>query len=133
MSDKFEKCRVCGAVTEYLWNGQLLDLKSVRYFECSHCGYVQTEYPYWHERAYSEAINDSDNGIMARNLANRKIVLATLFTLGRLDERVIDCAGGYGILVRLLRDLGIDAFWSDLYSQNLVARGFEYTAGGGGA
>ena len=81
--------------------------------------------------AYSEAINDSDPGIMARNLANRNIVLATLFTLGQLDERVIDCAGGYGILVRLLRDLGIDAFWSDLYCKNLVARGFEYATGVG--
>ena len=58
MTDKLENCRVCGAVTDYLWNGYQLDLKSIRYFECSHCGYVQTEYPYWHERAYSEAIND---------------------------------------------------------------------------
>jgi len=37
----------------------------------------------------------------------------------------VDCAGGYGILVRLLRDCGIDALWSDRYCQNLVARGFE--------
>ncbi len=41
---------------------------------------MQTEDPYWHERAYSEAINDSDTGIMTRNLANSKIVLAKLFT-----------------------------------------------------
>ena len=80
MTDKLQKCRVCGAVTDYLWDGQLLDLTSVHYFECSHCGYVQTEDPYWHERAYSEAINDSDTGIMTRNLANSKIVLAKLFT-----------------------------------------------------
>ena len=38
MSDKMDKCRVCGAVTDYLWNGQLLDLKSVSYIECIYCG-----------------------------------------------------------------------------------------------
>ena len=35
--------------------------------------------------------------------------------------------GGYGILVRLLRDQGIDAVWSDPYCENVVARGFEHT------
>ncbi len=131
MSDKFDICRVCGAVTYYLWCGQLLDLKSVSYFECSHCGYVQTEYPYWLVQAYSEPINKSDTGIIARNHANRNIVLATLLSLGHLDRKVINCAGGYGILVRLLRDLGIEALWSDRYCQNLVARGFVYTTGDG--
>ena len=132
MPDKIENCRVCGALTNYLWDGKLLDLKYVRYFECPHCSYVQTEYPYWLDRAYFEAINQCDTGIMVRNLANTNIVLATLLSIGNLDCRVIDCAGGYGILVRLLRDLGIDAFWSDLYCENLVTRGFEYTIGGGG-
>lgn len=92
---------------------------------------MQTEYPYWLVQAYSELINKSDTGIIARNLSNRNIVLATLLSFGHLDRRVIDCAGGYGILVRLLRDLGIEALWSDRYCQNLVARGFEYTTGDG--
>lgn len=35
---------------------------------------------------------------------------------------------GYGILVRLLRDRGIDAMWSDPYCKNLLAVGFEHTA-----
>ncbi|MCC5641229.1 class I SAM-dependent methyltransferase, partial [Nostoc sp. CHAB 5844] len=42
------------------------------------------------------------------------------------NTRVVDCAGGYGILVRLLRDFGIDALWSDPYCKNLVAVGFEH-------
>ncbi len=29
-------------------------------------------------------------------------------------------------MVRLLRDYGVDAYWSDRYCENLVARGFEY-------
>jgi hypothetical protein len=93
--------------------------------ECRGCGYVQTEAPYWLARAYAESINDSDTGILQRNSRNACIVLATLISLGQLRGRVVDFAGGYGILTRLLRDIGVDAYWSDQYSANLLARGFE--------
>lgn len=129
MSEISDTCRVCGGKAKYLWNVDLLDI-TARYFECEVCGYVQTEPPYWLDRAYSEAINDSDTGIMSRNLNNVRVVLATLVILGSLYGKVVDYAGGYGILVRLLRDCGIDALWSDRYCQCLVARGFEYDSGG---
>ncbi len=119
-------CRSCGNQSRFVQNGVVLDM-DVSYFECPDCGYVQTETPYWLERAYAAAINDSDTGILVRNQANARIVLATLLMLGRLDGKLVDCAGGYGILVRLLRDYGVDALWSDRYCENLVARGFEHT------
>jgi hypothetical protein len=120
-----DACRACGGPTSPLWKGDLLDL-NVDYMRCSSCGYVQTEYPYWLDRAYAESINDSDTGIMARNQSNVRIVLATLLAIGKLDDRVVDFAGGYGILTRLLRDIGVDALWSDSFSKNLLARGFEH-------
>lgn len=120
-------CRLCGSQSPYLQSGVLLDMQ-VNYFECPNCGYVQTETPYWLGRAYTKAINDSDTGILVRNQINARIVLATMLLLGKLDGSVIDCAGGYGILVRLLRDYGINALWSDRYCNNLVARGFEHRA-----
>jgi hypothetical protein len=119
-------CRICKSPSFYIFSGQLLKCK-VKYYECAICGYVQTENPYWLEQAYATAINDSDTGIMARNQANSRIVLATLWQLGALDHTFVDCAGGYGILVRLLRDFGINAMWADRYCQNLLARGFEHT------
>lgn len=118
-------CRCCNSPTNPIFSGFLL-AHEVGYFDCSCCGYVQTETPYWLDQAYTEAINESDTGIMARNQANARIVLAILFVLGKLDGTVVDCAGGYGILVRLLRDYGINALWSDRYCKNLLARGFEY-------
>lgn len=99
----------------------------IDYFECPTCGYVQTEAPHWLDRAYAEPINQSDTGILVRNHTNARMVLATLLVLGRLDGTVVDCAGGYGILVRLLRDCGVNALWSDRYCENLLARGFEHT------
>ena len=99
----------------------------VGYFECPVCAYVQTEEPHWLDQAYASAINDSDTGIMVRNQINARIVLATLLLISKLNGNLVDCAGGYGILVRLLRDFGINALWSDRYCQNLLAKGFEYT------
>src|ERR1700683_4341432 len=99
MADWGDICRVCAGEAKYLWNGEVLDL-SLRYYECSACGYVQTEAPFWLDRAYASAINRSDTGILARNLLNAQIVMATLILLHRLNERIVDYAGGYGLLVR---------------------------------
>jgi hypothetical protein len=64
---------------------------------------------------------------MMRNQVNARIVLGTMFVLNKLNGTIVDYAGGYGIMVRLLRDYGVTALWSDPYCMNLVARGFEYT------
>jgi len=124
-------CRLCGVATRFLWLGRLLD-HDVTYWECPACSYVQTEEPFWLDQAYSEAINDSDTGIMSRNLANARIVPIALMLMGNFRATVVDYAGGYGILVRLLRDYGIEAFWTDPYCINLVSRGFEYAEGKAG-
>ena len=123
------ECRVCGADTHRIFAGQLLGRFHVEYFECMACRYVQTEEPYWLADAYIQTITVSDTGIMVRNRSNTLLVLATLYLLGVLHGRVVDYSGGYGILVRMLRDIGINAFWADKYSENLLASGFEYKGG----
>ena len=64
---------------------------------------------------------------MMRNATNVDLVISTLSTIGILKGKVVDFAGGYGILVRMLRDKGIDAYWSDQFTPNLLSRGFEYS------
>lgn len=120
-------CRICFNDFSFpIFAGGIFNV-SVNYFECSVCGYVQTEKPYWLDRAYKSAINYCDTGIMARNQGNVGLTLATLSVLKVISGTVVDYAGGYGILVRLLRDRGINAVWSDPYCENLLAVGFEYT------
>ena len=122
------RCRVCAKENDsIIFSGHIFE-KNVNYFECYACGYVQTEHPSWLDKAYSSAINNCDTGIMARNQSNVGLILATLSVLNQYDATVVDCAGGYGILVRLMRDLGVEALWSDPYCQNLLAVGFEYTS-----
>lgn len=125
----FSRCRICETNAKHLFFGRLLEVHEVEYFECPVCGYVQTEDPYWLEEAYRRSITSSDTGIMVRNQNNVRLVLATLYLLRGLDGTVVDYAGGYGILVRMLRDLGINAQWADRYSDNLLASGFEYRGG----
>lgn len=124
MITKTIECRVCGALSQHIFNSSLLR-HSVRYYECANCGYVQTETPHWLDEAYNEAINRSDTGILRRNERNARLVIRTLALIGHIRGTVIDCAGGYGLLVRMLRDRGVDALWADRYCDNLVARGFE--------
>ena len=119
-------CRCCKEkLKKQLFSAEILK-KEIAYFECDNCGYVQTEEPFWLKDAYSSAINNSDTGIMSRNLYNVSLVLATLTLMKSRSSPVVDYAGGHGFLVRLLRDIGVDAFWSDPYCENLVARGFEF-------
>jgi len=121
-------CRACGNCSAYLQGGIILQ-ESIQYFECDKCGYVQTQYPDWLDKAYSDTINTSDTGLLARNQFNSRVVLGTLMLLGNLSGRVVDYAGGYGILVRALRDFGVDASWMDPYCENLLAKGFEFEKG----
>jgi hypothetical protein len=104
--------------------GIVLDHK-ISYWECPVCLYLQTEEPHWLTEAYEHPINHSDTGILVRNSANTYKTLATIWALGIDDPLVVDVAGGYGILVRMLRDVGVTALWTDPYSENLFARGFE--------
>jgi hypothetical protein len=122
-----DTCRVCGALAKRVFAAPLLG-RPVDYFECECCGYLQTQQPDWLEQAYSRAINDVDTGIMLRSRLNVGRVLATLTCLGHLRGRVVDRAGGYGILVRMLQDAGIDARWSDKFCETLPARGSEADA-----
>lgn len=121
------KCRLCNVPISSTFAKATMLERDVLYYDCPSCGYLQTEEPTWLEEAYASPINSSDTGIMARNISNVPIVIATLSVMGKRNARVVDYAGGYGFLVRMLRDKGIDALWSDPYTDNLVARGFEYT------
>ena len=122
-------CRVCKGSSIVFDDGKFRGW-IVSYSECGHCGYIQANGLEWLEDAYASPINVIDTGLMVRNLRNIQEVLACITLLGKNDsKRVVDMAGGYGILTRLLRDEGVEAEWSDAFSRNLCARGFEYRSG----
>jgi hypothetical protein len=123
-SSSHQACRLCGGQSTFAFSQKVLS-RDVAYFDCAACGYFQTEQPHWLSEAYASPINDVDTGILWRNHLNVRRVIQTLAAFGMLSGRVGDHAGGYGVLVRLLRDAGVDARWRDKYCENLLARGFE--------
>lgn len=99
---------------------------TISYWYCSFCGFLQTETPYWLQEAYVSSINNSDTGIVVRNQILSKRVAVILYHLASPADMFLDYAGGYGLFTRMMRDFGYDFYWQDKYTQNLLARGFEY-------
>lgn len=122
-------CPIDGGAMKPVFSATVLGKYDVHYFVCQDCSFLQTEDPHWLEEAYRDAIAACDTGIMERNLHNALRIAAVLRVLGFGRSRIIDIAGGYGILTRLLRDIGFDCLWSDKYSDNLLAKGFEAPEG----
>jgi glycosyltransferase involved in cell wall biosynthesis len=119
------KCKVCESDSHYFAQGTVLGKYDVDYYQCSNCGFVQTEEPYWLEEAYSQAIASSDVGLAFRNLSFSQISKSLLFNFFNHDARFLDYGGGYGLFVRLMRDAGFDFHWLDKFCQNIFAQGFE--------
>lgn len=118
-------CRCCGRPAEAIFTSTVLG-RTVSYYECAHCHYVQTEQPSWLDEAYADALNTTDTGIVRRSARTTRIVAGVMTMLGCLHEPMLDFAGGSGLLVRMLRDLGVDARWHDPHCANVFARGFEH-------
>ena len=120
-------CRVCNMQLEAIFSTVLLQIYSVKYFKCSQCGYVQTEEPFWLKEAYDTPINDSDTGMIMRNLWHRNIAATLIYFLFNKKGKFLDYGGGYGVFVRLMRDVGFDFYWQDKHTENLFAQGFEFS------
>jgi 2-polyprenyl-3-methyl-5-hydroxy-6-metoxy-1,4-benzoquinol methylase len=123
--DANEKCPVCSQERELCFTQTILEKYEVNYFYCAHCGLLQTERPYWLEEAYENAIADADTGLVARNVAISKKLSNVLLLFFKKDGKYLDASGGYGMLTRLMRDIGFDFYWSDPYCENLLAKDFE--------
>jgi len=108
---------------------RLLKKYDVTYFCCSHCGLLQTEKPYWLDEAYETPIFDADTGLLARNISNSLVTAGVVACLSLGDGHIVDVAGGYGLLTRLLRDKGLDCYTTDKYCQNIFAKTYEPAAG----
>ena len=119
------KCVICGGVMQPLFEHQLLGHHNVRYERCPECGYICTESPYWLEEAYNSAIARSDIGLLSRNLRFRDLVPRVIDRSFDIHGRFLDYGGGYGIFVRMMRDMGYDFYRYDKYCTNMFAEGFD--------
>jgi len=117
------KCNICTEIMSIHDKALVLNKYMVTYYYCSHCGFIQTEEPYWLSESYSKVISKSDTGIMMRNMTNATNLL--LFFKFIPQGVCLDFGGGHGILTRIMRDYGFDFYHYDKYAENLFAMGFE--------
>ena len=119
-------CRLCGGPTTTAFTLEVLSHLDVEYFICERCGSLETESPYWLDEAYGPgAIADLDTGLVMRNLEKQALVVTMLRVLGLpRGSRILDFGGGTGLLCRLLRDVGVDAWVYDPRGGHELSRGF---------
>lgn len=117
-------CTVCGQESAFFSKGKILNKYEISYFKCTNCGFVHTEHPYWLEEAYSEAINRSDVGYVARNLVLSKVTRSLINKFFDRHAKFIDYGTGYGLFVRLMRDYGYDFYGQDKYCDVIFAEDF---------
>ena len=85
------KCRCCSKdLLSKLFSAKVLN-KNVEYFDCTNCGYVQTQEPFWLDEAYASVIDNNDTGIMMRNLSNISLVLGTLILIKKKNSLFVIC------------------------------------------
>lgn len=122
-------CPICSHTMQHVFHAKVLSKYEASYQSCPECGYLKIENPFWLEEAYGEAIARADTGIVTRNIGIACKLAGILYFVLKLrsKEPCLDVAGGYGLLTRLMRDIGFNFYWSDVYCKNLVAPGFEYS------
>jgi 2-polyprenyl-3-methyl-5-hydroxy-6-metoxy-1,4-benzoquinol methylase len=118
-------CKICSAATSAFDEGIILNKYKIKYYKCDNCGFIQTENPYWLEESYSEAINRSDVGYVQRNVILSNTVNHLIKTFFNKNGTFLDYGAGYGLFVRLMRDLGYNFLWQDKYCDNIFAKDFE--------
>ena len=129
MTSNSNECRVCGSSTRDFARKKILKKYDVAYFQCTSCGHIQSEQPYWLEEAYTGLSFKRDTGMVDRSVWTAKAVVALAYKRDLSSETpMLDWGAGTGMFVRLCRDHGLNYFYSDRYAANIFALGFEAPA-----
>lgn len=124
------KCRLCGGRSLWVFSKLLLKKHSVGFYRCERCLSLQSEMPYWLEESYADISLIPDINTLQRVMKMRSLVFFLSKILHISDKgSILDLGGGNGLLVRLLRDMGLDAYRLDMYVKNLYALSFEHKEG----
>lgn len=118
-------CKICGNSCHACFTGKVMNRHEVFYYWCEHCNHLQTEEPYWLEEAYRMPLSKSDTGILLRNDMMRDVVVAVSLAFFEKGIKILEYAGGHGVLTRMMRDRGFDCRWYDKYAVPTFAYGFE--------
>jgi len=123
--DTMNVCRLCGAELTSVFRKFLLKNHDVQYFQCISCKAMQTEVPYWLDEAYDPSNERFDSGQVTRSILNAAFLNWLISVVELPSPRILDYGCGSGLLVRLLRDSGLDAWGLDRHSNPRLSLGFQ--------
>lgn len=118
-------CPICGSDRKLAFSAVVMTRHKADYLKCQACGFLGVSEPSWLDEAYGSPIADVDTGILERTYQLVPRLVCLLRMVCPKDSVFADVGAGYGVLVRAMRDAGLDFRWSDPLCPNLLARGFE--------
>lgn len=119
------QCKICNSPSRNFYEGQVLGKHQVAYYKCDHCGFIQTGEAFWLNEAYENVITQLDIGLVSRNLYLKERLPRIILNCFPEAKTMLDYGGGYGLLVRMMRDEGFNFYRQDIYCENLFARYFD--------
>ncbi|MEZ6242655.1 MAG: class I SAM-dependent methyltransferase [Phycisphaerales bacterium] len=121
------ECRLCGSETSEKFRRTVMARHDVGYHECATCGSLMTDAPTWLDEAYNAPFRGADTGAVLRaQMLQVALPLIARATKLPKDAKVLDFGAGDGLLVRMLRDVGMDAYHADKYVENVYAAPFDF-------
>lgn len=121
------QCKICSSNSNKIFEKTILNKYPTNYYQCDNCKFIQTDTPFWLDESYSSAITSLDLGLLSRNLVLKDEVARIIDCCFPDAKTMLDYAGGYGVLVRLMRDNGFNFYRQDPYCENIFAKGFDVT------
>jgi 2-polyprenyl-3-methyl-5-hydroxy-6-metoxy-1,4-benzoquinol methylase len=125
MNTSNANCKICGSTSAFIFTKRILLKYDVSYFQCSNCGFMQTEIPYWLEETYQASFYAIDTGLIARPLRFGQVTDRLIMQYFNPNAKFVDFGGANGVFVRLMRDKGFDFYRYDRYAKNIYALGFD--------
>jgi len=122
---EFQRCSLCTGKCVSKGSYEVLGSHEARFFQCETCSYAFSKDPDWLGEAYSSPMTRVDVGKAFRGIKNSREAKILIDLLHGPAGPYLDFGGGYGLLVRRMRDLGYNFFRYDSYSPNLFAEGFD--------
>lgn len=119
------KCKICKSKSNNIFKTIVLNRYDVRYYKCPICEFIQTEKPYWLNEAYKYPLVDLDVGLVSRNINMSKEIYKIITQSLTYQNKFLDFAGGNGMFVRIMRDMGLNLYYYDKYPSNIFAKNFE--------
>lgn len=119
------KCKICNSTSNKIFEKTILQKYNSGYYKCTNCFFLQTDEAVWLKEAYKSAITSLDIGMVNRNIHLQNEVKEIINSCFPESKIFLDYAGGYGMFVRLMRDIGFNFYRQDEYCKNIFAKYFD--------